>query len=102
MEPARRFPKIVEWMPLQGRSSIDVEGVAPRPGQKARLDRLDKSHGGLAGYRTGWGGGRCCHAAVQMGAEGWSDSPAPYTVRSENHIRTNRLRARAPDHARRS
>src|SRR5258705_5103986 len=50
---------MVEWVLFQRRGGIDAEGVAPGPGQKAGLDRLDKPHGGLAGHRTGWNRWRC-------------------------------------------
>src|SRR5712691_2768197 len=50
---------MVERMLLQRRGGIDAEGVAPGPDQKARLDRLDEPHGGLAGHRAGWNGWRC-------------------------------------------
>src|SRR6266550_2646828 len=66
---------MVEWMLFQRRGGIDAEGVAPGPGQKAGLDRLDKPHGGLAGHRTGWNRWRCHGEGVR-----WSRADAPGTV----------------------
>src|SRR5262249_32168262 len=72
---------MVEWMLPQRRSGIDVEGVAPSPDQKARLDRLDEPHGGLAGHRAAWDGWRCHRERERSkGNKGEDREDAPGTV----------------------
>src|SRR5262249_20342158 len=69
MQAAGRFPQMVEGMPPQRRAGIDPEGMAPRPDQKPRFDRLNQSHGRLAGYRAGRNGWRCCREEPVFGDE---------------------------------